>query len=108
MPKLSNTAKWGPDSWRAKPRLQMPDYPDPKALADVEAQLATFPPLVFAGEARNLKKLLAQVATGNAFLLQGGIVRKALPSTAPTTSAISSACSCKWRWCSPMPRLLRW
>src|ERR1700675_3275597 len=64
--------RWTPDSWRAKPVKQIPDYPDAKALADVEAQLATFPPLVFAGEARNLKKLLAQVATGNAFLLQGG------------------------------------
>ncbi|MBA3811706.1 MAG: 3-deoxy-7-phosphoheptulonate synthase class II, partial [Caulobacteraceae bacterium] len=46
--------------------------PDAKALADVEAQLATFPPLVFAGEARNLKKQLARVAKGEAFLLQGG------------------------------------
>src|ERR1700735_3189073 len=72
MPKLSNSAKWSPDSWRAKPRLQMPDYPDPKALADAEAQLATYPPLVFAGEARNLKKALAQVAAGDMFLLQGG------------------------------------
>src|SRR6201981_2220605 len=67
-----NTAKWSPDSWRSKPRLQMPEYPDAKALADVEAQLATFPPLVFAGEARNLKTALAQVAAGDAFLLQGG------------------------------------
>src|SRR6202051_1418803 len=67
-----NMAKWSPDSWRSKPRLQMPDYPDQKALGDVEAQLATFPPLVFAGEARNLKKALAQVATGKMFLLQGG------------------------------------
>ena len=50
----------------------MPDYPDQKALSDVEAQLATFPPLVFAGEARNLKKALAQVAAGEMFLLQGG------------------------------------
>ena len=41
-------------------------------MADVEAQLATFPPLVFAGEARNLKKALARVAEGEAFLLQGG------------------------------------
>src|SRR5580700_10283272 len=67
-----NMAKWSPESWRSKPRLQMPDYPDQKALGDVEAQLATFPPLVFAGEARNLKKALAQVASGEAFLLQGG------------------------------------
>ena len=67
-----NMAKWSPDSWRSKPRLQMPDYPDQKALGDVEAQLATYPPLVFAGEARNLKKALAQVAAGDMFLLQGG------------------------------------
>src|SRR5215211_645595 len=64
--------RWTPDSWRAKPVQQMPEYPDAKALAEVEAQLATFPPLVFAGEARNLKKALARVAAGEAFLLQGG------------------------------------
>src|SRR6202045_3912852 len=64
--------RWTPDSWRAKPVKQIPDYPDAKALADVEAQLTTFPPLVFAGEARNLKKALARVAKGQAFLLQGG------------------------------------
>src|ERR1700681_2208650 len=64
--------RWTPDSWRARPVKQVPDYPDAKALADVEAQLATFPPLVFAGEARNLKKELARVAAGEAFLLQGG------------------------------------
>src|SRR3974390_1137716 len=67
-----NMPKWSPDSWRGKPIVQVPDYPDAKALADVEAQLATFPPLVFAGEARSLKKALAQVAAGDAFLLQGG------------------------------------
>ncbi|MGY4313903.1 3-deoxy-D-arabino-heptulosonate 7-phosphate (DAHP) synthase class II [Bradyrhizobium sp. JR3.5] len=64
--------RWTPDSWRAKKVLQVPDYPDAKALADVEAQLATFPPLVFAGEARNLKKALGRVCAGEAFLLQGG------------------------------------
>src|SRR5215510_9914328 len=64
--------RWTPDSWRSKPVLQMPQYPDAGALADVEAQLSTFPPLVFAGEARNLKKALARVAKGEAFLLQGG------------------------------------
>ncbi len=47
-------------------------YRDQKALADVETQLAGFPPLVFAGEARNLKRQLADVAAGKAFLLQGG------------------------------------
>src|SRR6202008_1822693 len=64
--------RWSPDSWRSKPVVQIPNYPDQKALADVEAQLATYPPLVFAGEARNLKKALAQVAAGDMFLLQGG------------------------------------
>ena len=64
--------RWTPDSWRGKPIQQVPDYPDRQALADVEKQLATFPPLVFAGEARNLKKALARVANGQAFLLQGG------------------------------------
>jgi 3-deoxy-7-phosphoheptulonate synthase len=64
--------RWSPDSWRKKPILQVPDYPDPRALADVEKQLATFPPLVFAGEARALKAQLARVSAGQAFLLQGG------------------------------------
>jgi 3-deoxy-7-phosphoheptulonate synthase len=83
--------RWTPDSWRKKPIQQVPDYPDRQALLDVEKQLATFPPLVFAGEARNLKKQLARVAKGEAFLL------KALPSTVQTISAIFSACSCRWR-----------
>src|SRR5450432_3593775 len=64
--------RWTPESWRAKPVKQIPVYPDAKSLGDVEAQLATFPPLVFAGEARNLKKALGRVAAGEAFLLQGG------------------------------------
>jgi 3-deoxy-7-phosphoheptulonate synthase len=64
--------RWAPDSWRGRPAKQLPEYPDPAALAQVERQLATFPPLVFAGEARNLKQALARVAAGNAFLLQGG------------------------------------
>ncbi len=63
---------WSPQSWRAKPIRQVPDYPDPVALSAVEAQLKTHPPLVFAGEARNLSASLAQVAERKAFLLQGG------------------------------------
>src|SRR3974390_3007758 len=72
MSKLANSRKWSPDSWRHQPILQVPDYADAKALGDVEGQLASFPPLVFAGEARNLKRALAQVAAGKAFLVQGG------------------------------------
>jgi 3-deoxy-7-phosphoheptulonate synthase len=64
--------KWSPESWRQKPILQVPDYPDQAVLKDVEAKLATYPPLVFAGEARDLKKSLAGIAAGNGFLLQGG------------------------------------
>ncbi len=64
--------KWSPNSWRAKPVSQVPAYPDAAALKSTEAQLASFPPLVFAGEARKLKKQLASVAAGEAFLLQGG------------------------------------
>ncbi len=64
--------RWTPDSWRSKPIAQMPEYPDRDALKRVEAQLATFPPLVFAGEARHLKRALAKVGAGEAFLLQGG------------------------------------
>ena len=64
--------RWSPDSWRKKPVLQVPDYPDQKALEQVEKQLGTFPPLVFAGEARALKRALGSVASGDAFLLQGG------------------------------------
>ncbi|MET3659736.1 class II 3-deoxy-7-phosphoheptulonate synthase [Aquamicrobium ahrensii] len=64
--------KWSPNSWREKPIQQVPAYPDIDALKAVEAQLSSFPPLVFAGEARKLKKQLASVAAGDAFLLQGG------------------------------------
>ncbi|MBK9082750.1 MAG: 3-deoxy-7-phosphoheptulonate synthase class II [Rhizobiales bacterium] len=64
--------RWTPDSWRASPIQQVPTYADAEALASVERQLAGFPPLVFAGEARKLKKTLGSVAAGQAFLLQGG------------------------------------
>jgi len=63
---------WTKSDWRAKPRVQMPDYIDPDALHAVEAQLAKYPPLVFAGEARRLKSQLGLAAEGRAFLLQGG------------------------------------
>ncbi|MEO1363082.1 MAG: 3-deoxy-7-phosphoheptulonate synthase class II [Pseudomonadota bacterium] len=63
---------WNKSDWRAKPRIQMPDYTDTAALNAVEAQLSKYPPLVFAGEARRLKALLADAARGEAFLLQGG------------------------------------
>ena len=63
---------WSPSSWRAKPIEQVPVYAGLAALAEVERQIAGFPPLVFAGEARKLKRMLGKVAAGEAFLLQGG------------------------------------
>jgi len=64
--------RWTPSGWRQKPIEQTPVYRDTAALAAVERQIAGFPPLVFAGEARNLTRALAEVAAGKAFLLQGG------------------------------------
>jgi 3-deoxy-7-phosphoheptulonate synthase len=66
------TAKWAPDGWRTKPISQVPEYPDQAKLEAVEKKLRGYPPLVFAGEARNLTASLATVAEGKAFLLQGG------------------------------------
>jgi 3-deoxy-7-phosphoheptulonate synthase len=61
-----------PDSWRQRSAAQLPVYEDADELTQVEQQLRTFPPLVFAGEARTLHRQLAEVAEGRAFLLQGG------------------------------------
>ncbi len=66
------TNDWTPTSWRQHPAAHLPVYPDETALQAVEQRLATFPPLVFAGEARTLLAQLGDVARGRAFLLQGG------------------------------------
>jgi 3-deoxy-7-phosphoheptulonate synthase len=63
---------WTPDSWRLRPIRQAPAYPEPDRLAAAEDRLRSYPPLVFAGEARRLKAGLAKVAEGHAFVLQGG------------------------------------
>ncbi len=62
----------GLDDWRALPAAQQPEWPDAEALDAATAQLATYPPLVFAGECDELKGQLAAAARGEAFLLQGG------------------------------------
>jgi 3-deoxy-7-phosphoheptulonate synthase len=66
------SGKWAPDTWRGKEVRQAPVYPDAGEVARVENTLADYPPLVFAGEARQLKEHLGRVAEGKAFLLQGG------------------------------------
>ena len=63
---------WDKKGWRGKPRVQMPTYGNLDELASVEGSLEALPPLVFAGEVRNLREQLAKVGTGEAFLLQGG------------------------------------
>lgn len=66
------TETWTPSSWRDRPAEQQPDWPDPAALETVLEDIRKLPPLVFAGEARALKKSLGRVASGEAFLLQAG------------------------------------
>jgi 3-deoxy-7-phosphoheptulonate synthase len=63
---------WSPSSWREHPAQHQPDWPDPGEAEVARARLLSFPPLVFAGEARALKAALGEVAAGRAFLLQAG------------------------------------
>lgn len=63
---------WSPETWLTKPAKQLPAYDNTDELASVVETLKNYPPLVFAGEARRLKKALAKVAAGDAFLLQAG------------------------------------
>ena len=67
-----STRNWTPSSWHAFPAVQQPSWPDSAQLDGALKQIASFPPLVFAGEARSLQAALGQVASGNAFLLQAG------------------------------------
>ena len=64
--------EWAPDSWRARPAAQQPDWPDPDAFDAALGELRAMPPLVFAGEARSLTETLAAAADGRAFLLVAG------------------------------------
>ena len=64
--------EWTPQSWRGHPAAQQPSYPDPERLETVLARLATLPPLVAPGAVMHLQGLLADVAQGRRFLLQGG------------------------------------
>ncbi len=63
---------WSPSSWREFPIKQQPDYKNKEMLKDIEEQLSSFPPLIFAGEARDLKENLALAGRGEAFIIQGG------------------------------------
>ncbi|WP_188945532.1 3-deoxy-7-phosphoheptulonate synthase, partial [Polymorphobacter multimanifer] len=79
-----NTA-WTPESWRHHEARQLPSYPDAAAAAAVEAEIKSYPPLVFAGEARDLTTALADVEAGKAFLLQGGDCAESFADFHPNT-----------------------
>ena len=76
---------WTPDSWRSHEARQLPVYPDAAELNAVETELKSYPPLVFAGEARDLTTQLAEVEAGNAFLLQGGDCAESFADFHPNT-----------------------
>jgi 3-deoxy-7-phosphoheptulonate synthase len=69
---MTPMSNWSIDSWRNKPILQQPTYDNAAEVADVESKLASYPPLVFAAETRDLLSQLADVSKGEGFLLQGG------------------------------------
>ena len=76
------------DAWRSLPAAQKPDWPDPAQLALVTAELASLPPLVFAGERDQLVDRIAAVTRGEAFVLQGGDCAETFAgSTAPAVRA---------------------
>ncbi len=69
---MNSTSTWTKSSWKNYPALQQPNWPDKDKLGEVLATISSLPPLVFAGEIRDLKEQLAKAAIGEAFLLQGG------------------------------------
>ncbi len=92
-------ANWTPASWRDHDGRQMPEYTDAAALAAAETQLGSYPPLVFAGEARALKADLAKVAPAKPSCSRAATAPNPSPSSIRTTFATRSACCCRWRWC---------
>src|ERR1700757_1823600 len=69
---MSHLQDWRPSSWRDRTALQMPSYPDTRALQETERHLSGLPSLIFPGEISLLRERLAAVSRGEAFLLQGG------------------------------------
>eukprot|EP00882_Tetradesmus_deserticola_P000370 GHRQ01000407.1.p1 GENE.GHRQ01000407.1~~GHRQ01000407.1.p1 ORF type:complete len:514 (+),score=224.20 GHRQ01000407.1:26-1567(+) len=63
---------WSPESWRQREAHQQPQYPDKAEVVKACAEIKSYPPLIFAGECRNLQERLAKAAVGEAFILQGG------------------------------------
>lgn len=70
----SGTADWNPQSWRNRVALQQPEYPNAEAVKQACGEIASYPPLIFAGECRNLQERLSAAATGDAFILMVRLV----------------------------------
>ena len=81
-PTLFGSSNWSPSSWRTKPALHQPAWPDPAELEQATKALRDLPPLVFAGEARSLMSHLGRVANGESFLLQAGDCAESFDSSA--------------------------
>lgn len=69
---MTETSNWNKSSWQKYTALQQPNWPDKENLKEILATISSLPPLVFAGEIRDLKEQLAKASRGEAFLLQGG------------------------------------
>lgn len=92
-------ADWSPSSWRSKPILQVPTYPDAQAVEDVEARLASAPPLVLQVRPAVCALNWRGWPKVKRFCFKAVIAPKVSPNMARTISATSSARSCRWRLC---------
>lgn len=72
VPQNGTNSSWTPESWRLRKAHQQPKYPDAAEVQKACSEIKSYPPLIFAGECRNLQERLAKAAVGEAFILQGG------------------------------------
>ena len=96
------------DTWSALPAGQQPEWPDTNALSAVVSELRSYPPLVFAGEADQLKDRIAAVAKGEAFLLTGGDCAETFAGNTADAIRASSRRCCRWPSSSPTRPRCRW
>ena len=93
---------WAPESWRSRPAVQMPTYPDAAALESALGELRQLPPLVTSWEIFSLKKQLAEAQEGKRFLLQGGDCAESFSdceSGLISNRLTASRCSQMASWC---------
>lgn len=95
----ANLKEWNPKSWRQREALQQPNYENQAELEEALKVIANRPPLVFAGEARDLQEKLANAAAGNALSCSVVIVRKVLEISRRITCGIRTGFCCKCPSC---------